>query len=205
MRAPKRPTLRILADETVNDLILEPHVTAFLSAHPALSIALERRSMTGGCRRTAPDLILRYEPSAPAGNAGDILHTQNLLTCAAPRYLRERGLPHHPHDLRGASDALVVSDDPGAPLPWRFEYAGQTLSIKPHIRAVTPSPVDGPCARGGGRRVHANPGMLGYRPRPDRKAGSPSSGVGAQHPFAARNALRRHRRARFRPVHPDAS
>ena len=134
MRSPKRSVLRILADETVNDLILEPHVTAFLSAHPSLSIALERRSTT------SPDLILRYEPSPPAGRGGDILHTQSLLTCAAPHYLRERGLPHHPHDLRGISDALVVSDDPGAPLLWRFENAGQRLSVKPHIRAVTPSP-----------------------------------------------------------------
>jgi DNA-binding transcriptional LysR family regulator len=140
VRSPKRSTLRILADGTVNDLILEPHVTAFLSAHPSLSIALERRSMTGGHGRAGPDLILRYEPSASAGGGGDILHTQSLLTCAAPHYLRERGLPHHPRDLRGISDALVVSDDPGAPLPWRFENAGQGLSIKPQIRAATPSP-----------------------------------------------------------------
>jgi DNA-binding transcriptional LysR family regulator len=75
-----------------------------------------------------------------ADNGEDILHTQNLLTCAAPHYLRARGLPHHPRDLRAISDALAVSDDPGAPLPWRFENAGRKLSIKPRIRAVTPSP-----------------------------------------------------------------
>lgn len=140
MRAPKISTFRILVDETVNDLILEPHIAAFLSAHPSLSIELKRRPMTGGRGRTGADLILGYEPSVLAGSGGDTLHVQSLLTCAAPRYLRARGLPHHPRDLRGISDALVVSDDPGAPLPWRFENAGQKLSIKPGIRAVTPSP-----------------------------------------------------------------
>ncbi len=136
----KRCTLRVIADETVARFILDPHLAAFASAHPSLSIALERQIKRGGPGRARADLILRYGASTLAGSGGDVLHAQRLLTCAAPHYLRVRGLPHHPHDLRGTFDALVISDDPGAPSPWRFENMGQKLSVKPDIRAVTPSP-----------------------------------------------------------------
>jgi DNA-binding transcriptional LysR family regulator len=140
MRISTRSTLRILADETVSELILKSHIAAFLAANPLISIEVDRCAGALGRGRTEAALVLKYMPSLLAGAGAEMLNVQKLVTCAAPHYLRERGLPHHPRDLCGQFDALVIANGLKAPFAWRFENATKKLSIEPQVRAVTPSP-----------------------------------------------------------------
>jgi DNA-binding transcriptional LysR family regulator len=139
-RVAGRPTLRLLVDETVAELILRPHIAAFLVAHPSLCVELHQRAWASaeGCGDI--DLALQYAPSARAPKGAVKLDEQRLLTCAAPQYLRGRGLPHHPSDLRRQRhDGVAVSNDLAAPCAWKFAHASQRLSIDIGPRATAAS------------------------------------------------------------------
>jgi DNA-binding transcriptional LysR family regulator len=133
-------TLRFLADETVGELILKPQIAAFLSAHPSLSIEFRQRAWTPGVTSADADLVLQYVPALSAPVGAEKLGEQRLLTCAAPQYLRERGLPHHPLDLRRhRHEGLVVEDNSTAAPAWKFVNSTQILNVETRKRAIAPS------------------------------------------------------------------
>ena len=137
--AARRSNLRLLLDETVGELILKPQIAAFLIAHPSLSIEFRQRAWTPYEAYTDADLALQYA-SAPPAAAGPALGEQRLLTCAAPQYLRERGLPLHPHDLRlHTHDGVLVSDGRKVPPTWKFTRGAKKLAAGVRTRSIAPS------------------------------------------------------------------
>jgi DNA-binding transcriptional LysR family regulator len=138
VRVARSPHLRLVVDETVGELILKPHVAAFLTAHPSLSIEVIQRAWSSGGKRHDVDLALQYVPALSAMAGAEKLGEQRLLTCAAPQYLRERGLPHHPRDL-DRHEGVVVSYNTAASSPWKFADCTQDLNVEIRKRAVVPS------------------------------------------------------------------
>jgi DNA-binding transcriptional LysR family regulator len=111
-----------------------------MAAHPSLSIEFQQHAWTpdGSCPDV--DVALQYAPalSAPANAAK--LGVQRLLTCAAPHYLRERGVPQHPLDLeRHRHEEVVVSSDNLAPSSWEFANRIESVSVAIQKRAEVPS------------------------------------------------------------------
>jgi LysR family transcriptional regulator, regulator for bpeEF and oprC len=132
--------LRLLVDETAAELILKPHIAAFLATHPSLSVELQQRAWASADARRDVDLALQYAPSARASKGAIRLDAQGLLTCAAPQYLRGRGLPQHPLDLRRQQhDGVIVSDNAKSLSAWKFASGTEMLNVESGRRATAPS------------------------------------------------------------------
>jgi DNA-binding transcriptional LysR family regulator len=139
-RAIGRSRLRLLVDETAAELILKPHIAAFLAAHPSLSVELRQRAWASEDARRDVDLALQYAPSVRAPKGAVQLDAQGLLTCAAPQYLRGRGLPQNPLDLRRQRhDGVVVSDNAKSRSAWKFASGTEMLNVESGRRATAPS------------------------------------------------------------------
>jgi DNA-binding transcriptional LysR family regulator len=111
-----------------------------MAAHPSLSIEFQQHAWTSDGSCPDVDVALQYAPalSAPANAAK--LGVQRLLTCAAPHYLRERGVPQHPLDLeRHHHEVVVVSRDNLAPSSWKFADSTESVSVAIQKRAEVPS------------------------------------------------------------------
>jgi DNA-binding transcriptional LysR family regulator len=132
--------LRLLVDETVGERVLSPHASAFLTAHSSLCIEWMQQTSLAGGKRADADLVLQYAPARSVGARVQKLGVQRLLTCAAPQYVRERGVPHHPRDLvQQGHEGIVASDGPSGLSGWRFAEGDRRLNIGVHSRAVVPS------------------------------------------------------------------
>lgn len=134
------PTLEILVDETVGELILKPHAAAFLAAHPHLSLGVRQHAFAPDAPCKDVDLVLQYAPASAAPPAVSMLGAQRLLTCASPQYLRARGVPSMPSDLRTQRHDAVIVSETAIPSPaWQFANLDHALRIEPQRCVTTPS------------------------------------------------------------------
>jgi DNA-binding transcriptional LysR family regulator len=133
-------TLRLLVDETFGELVLKPQLSAFLVAHPSLSVELLERSWKPGKLPTAVDLAFQHVSTRSLPARASSIGKQRLLTCAAPRYLREYGLPEHPRDLHGSRHkCIVVSDSFASAARLRFRTGARNLNVDISRRTTVPS------------------------------------------------------------------
>ena len=131
-------TLEILADETVSEMIVKPHAAAFLAAHPHLSVGFRQRAFAPDASCEGVDLVLQYAPAAAALPGAATLGAQRLLTCAAPSYLRARGVPNTPAELCAQRhDAVIVSET--QPRAWQFANPSRAVDVAPRRRVTAPS------------------------------------------------------------------
>jgi DNA-binding transcriptional LysR family regulator len=129
-----------VVDETVGELILKPQIAAFLTAHQSLSIEFRQCAWTPEGTSADADLALQYVPASSAPVGVPVLNEQRLLTCASSQYLRERGLPHHPLDLRRhRHDGLFVSDNARSLSAWKFASGNERLNVEARVRSIVPS------------------------------------------------------------------
>ena len=92
--------LRLTLSRTAADLVVLPHLTAFLEAFPAIALELD-------CDNTLVDLVAGgFDAGIRLGEnlAQDVVATplggpQRMVTVAAPRYLAGRAAPRVPADL----------------------------------------------------------------------------------------------------------
>lgn len=122
--------LRVNVDPWVARLVLAPRLSAFLAAHPLLSLELLVRDALGDLISEGVDVAVRFgEPEPSSLIARKLLETR-ILACAAPAYLTQHGWPQHPRDL--AQHECLLYRDPvtGRPFPWEFHRAGKVVAVK---------------------------------------------------------------------------
>jgi DNA-binding transcriptional LysR family regulator len=122
--------LRVNVDPWIARLVLAPHLSAFLAAHPLLSLELLVRDSLGDLVSEGVDVAVRFgEPEPSSLIARKLLETR-ILACAAPSYLARHGRPKHPRDL--AQHECLLYRDPvtGRPFPWEFHRAGKVVEVK---------------------------------------------------------------------------
>lgn len=122
--------LRLNLSRTATDIILLPHLTAFMDAYP--DIRLELR-----CDNNFVDLVAQgLDAGIRLGEfiAQDMVAvrlggTQRLATFAAPSYLRNRAAPVTPEDLTRHRCLNVRFDGTGAVYQWEFANGGRTFEV----------------------------------------------------------------------------
>jgi hypothetical protein len=98
--------LRVNVDPWIARLVLAPHLSAFLAAHPLLSLELLVRDSLGDLVSEGVDVAVRFgEPEPSSLIARKLLETP-ILACAAPAYLARHGRPRHRATLRSTMFAL---------------------------------------------------------------------------------------------------
>ncbi len=126
-----RGRLRVNVDPSFARLVLAERLARFLRAHRELSLEVVVRDRIPDLVAEGFDVAVRFgEPEPSALVARRLLETR-IITCAAPRYLAERGRPKHPRELGAAAHECILFRDPatGRPFPWEFHRGGRVLRV----------------------------------------------------------------------------
>jgi len=131
--------LRVNVDPWFARLVLAPNLHRFLSQCPLLSVDLivsnHREEMM-----TGTDVAVRFGPvDGDSLVARKILETR-VLTCAAPAYLKRRGMPATPHDLVDHEAILFRDPRTGLPFTWGFGRDGDEFEVDIRGRLTTDDP-----------------------------------------------------------------
>lgn len=125
-------TLRLNVPMSAARLVLPSIVPGFLAAYPEIRLEVIADESFVDVLAAGCDAGIRYEEkleqdmiAVPIGPP-----VQRMAAAAAPSYLDRRGRPQHPRDLldHACMRGRFVS---GAPIRWRFERDGETLTIDP--------------------------------------------------------------------------
>lgn len=128
--------LRIAAPTLIGRLLLAPMLAEYLRRYPAVSIDLQLVDRSVDMIEEDIHLALRIghlpDSDLVARKLGDI----QMIVCAAPSYLEQRGVPQTPAEL-SAHDCLAFSEVPGA-AEWRFAQDAKSkwkIPISPRLWA----------------------------------------------------------------------
>jgi DNA-binding transcriptional LysR family regulator len=128
--------LLVNVDPWIARLVLAPLLSAFLAAHPLLTLELLVRDGLGDLVSEGVDVAVRFgEPEASGLIARKLLETR-ILACASPGYLVRHGRPKHPRDLSQHECLLFRDPVTGRPFPWEFQRAGKVVEVKVHGRLI---------------------------------------------------------------------
>src|ERR1700722_18923308 len=125
-----RGRLRVNVDPWFARLVLAPRLSAFLDAHPQLSLELVIRDTLGDLVTEGFDVAVRFGEPEPSGLIARKLLDTRILTCAAPAYLARRGRPRLPRDLRRHECIRYRDPVTGRPFPWEFHRAGKVVKVE---------------------------------------------------------------------------
>jgi len=126
-----RGLLRINADATIARLVIGSKIGKFMEIHPELSVEVCVRNELGDLIGDGFDAALRFGEPAPSALIATRMAQTRVLTCAAPDYLKRRGRPSEPSDLKtGAHECILFSDpETGRPFPWEFHRGRKVMTV----------------------------------------------------------------------------
>ena len=86
------------------------------------------------------DLAVRFGPPDPSGLICRKLLETRVVTCAAPAYLKRRGIPKTPADVANHEALLFRDPQTGGAFTWEFHRRGRTVEAAVNGRLVTDDP-----------------------------------------------------------------
>jgi DNA-binding transcriptional LysR family regulator len=149
-----RGRLRVNLDPIFSRLILGPRLEAFMAEHPELQLELITRDQLGDIIVDGFDLAVRFGVPRDSSLVARKLLETNVLTVAAPAYLKRCGRPLTPQDLTRSEHTCIEFRDPetGRPFPWEFHRKRKRLIVETHGRLTVndPGTMLGACLAGFG-------------------------------------------------------
>jgi DNA-binding transcriptional LysR family regulator len=128
--------LRVQVCLPIGHHVLVPNLHPFLERHPALSIEIEVRDRLGDLIGESFDVAVRFgEPELSSLVVRKIADTE-VLTCAAPKYIEEHGMPGAPLDLLNHQCIHLRSPGSGRIFKWDFLIDGSWQSLPVKSRMV---------------------------------------------------------------------
>lgn len=130
-------TLRLLMSRPIANGAIAALMAPFLSAYPEITLDIvsddSRLDIVSGRFDAGLRLGERIERDMIAVRIIDEIH---MYCVASPAYLKERGLPKLPEDLRSHDCIRHRSQWDGAVHPWEFEHGGKKVEIAVHGRLI---------------------------------------------------------------------
>jgi DNA-binding transcriptional LysR family regulator len=125
-----RGLLRINVDATFARLVIGAQIGKFMGLHPDLSVEVCVRSELGDLIGEGFDAALRFGEPAPSALIARRIARTRVLTCAAPNYLKRKGRPSEPADLKTGAHECILFSDPatGRPFPWEFHRGRKVIT-----------------------------------------------------------------------------
>ena len=131
--------LRVSVDPWFARMMLAPCLSRFMARYPLLSVDFTtsnyREEMMVGV-----DVAVRFGPPDIASLITRKLFDTRVLTCAAPNYLEQHGLPRTPHDLAHHECLLFRDPQTGRPFPWEFHRGREVIAANVAGRLVMDDP-----------------------------------------------------------------
>jgi LysR family transcriptional regulator, regulator for bpeEF and oprC len=128
--------LRIDVPIALGRLVLLPHIVSFAQRHPKIRLDCRFNDRYVDLVDEGIDVAVRVGELADSSLIAKPLGHFSFGTYASPHYLRQRGKPRHPDDLR-QHDLLAFMFPTGRLLPLKFERGEEHISFEPvSARAV---------------------------------------------------------------------
>ncbi|MEN4918457.1 LysR family transcriptional regulator [Achromobacter spanius] len=131
--APGRPKghLRIdVGGSTARDVLI-PAMPDFLARYPDIRIDLGVSDRAVDLISDNVDCVIRGGPLNDSSLVARHIGTADLITCAAPAYLKQFGTPAYPDELKNGHKLVsYLSPQNGRAFPFRFERDGEKFEIK---------------------------------------------------------------------------
>jgi DNA-binding transcriptional LysR family regulator len=123
-------TLRVTAPASFGRQYIAPLVAGFLAAHPRLQVSLDLDDRVVDLVGAGYDLAIRIGRLDDSSLVSRRLAANEQVLCAAPDYLRRRGVPQEPGALAG-HDCLLLTGRDGSRDVWRLTAAdGTPLEVR---------------------------------------------------------------------------
>ncbi|MBS0251992.1 MAG: LysR family transcriptional regulator [Proteobacteria bacterium] len=131
-----RGRLRINIDPIVSQLILPGRLGKFLELYPELSLDCVTREKIGDLVADGIDVAIRFGDLPDSSLIVRKITDLQVITVAAPNYLKRRGFPQTPSDLAG--HACIDYRDPitRQPFDWEFHKGRRNQTIKTQSRLL---------------------------------------------------------------------
>ena len=117
-------TLKVSAAGEFAVQYIAPKLLEFSLLHPELQIDLNFNSRVVDFIEEGIDFAIRYGRLNDSGLIARKLATRRLVAVASPAYIKARGRPDHPLDLKSHS-CLIANND-----RWLFQDQGKPLEVK---------------------------------------------------------------------------
>lgn len=124
--------LRVSAPTSFGRLHVTPHLHAFLSAHPRITVELDLTDAYVDLIAQRIDVAIRIAADVPASLAAHRLGRNRRILCAGPAYLAQHGAPTTPAAL--STHRLLAAD---GQWPWRLVGPGgrpRAIDGTSHVR-----------------------------------------------------------------------
>ena len=108
---------------------IAPHLPAFISEHPNLSITLHLSERLVDLKNERFDLAIRIADLKSVDLIAAKLARNHRVVCAAPSYFKRAGKPRALADL-ARHNCLVTSTEEGSADTWTFHEKGKPVSMK---------------------------------------------------------------------------
>lgn len=112
-------TLRVTMSSTFGRLYISPLLPEFLAAHPALKLHVDFSDQWLDLVSAGFDLAIRIGTLEDSSLVARKLGHDSRILCASPDYLRRRGMPRSPDDLRD-HDCLLMTARQGRQDTWKL-------------------------------------------------------------------------------------
>ncbi len=121
--------LRIDAPSTLTRVFLLPHLRAFLTKYPKITLQLGQTERLVDLVREGVDCVLRVGDPDDSSLISRRLANLQEITCASPRYLSEFGFPKTSSDLDGHQMVGFLSSRTGSIVPLEFGDTDTSKSV----------------------------------------------------------------------------
>jgi len=125
LHAAPRGVLKVTAPAAFGRLMLAPAIPDLLARHPEMAVQIAMNDRPVDLAEEGFDVAIRLTDRLPPNVVARKLMTVRWVVCAAPAYLRQRGTPRSPQELK-SHNCLFYSFLESA-IEWRFRSArGET-------------------------------------------------------------------------------
>lgn len=135
-RAAPRGRLRVNAPVTFGAHRVVPLLTRYLRRHPNVEVDLVLGDRFVDLVEEGYEAVFRIGPLTDSGLMARALSPFRLVACASPAYLRERGTPVTPVDLKDHECLGYASWSGSTATEWRFIREGRVhdVQVRGHLR-----------------------------------------------------------------------
>lgn len=124
-------TLRVEVPIAVGHLIIGPALADFARAHPDLQVVVGLTNSVDDLIRRSVDVAIRMDRIDDEDLIARRIYEARHVLCAAPDFLRERGVPEHPRDLDPKHCLGFAATLTDQPRPWLFRREAESVEIAP--------------------------------------------------------------------------
>ena len=132
-----RGLMRISAPTAFGIHILRPVLAEFFRQHPELTLELVLNDQPVNPAEEGYDIAITDRSAISGQFQEEPLFRFDLICCAAPSYLKARGTPREPNDLRTHDCIQYLYNDSGH--DWRFSRGEESFRVLVHPRIATNS------------------------------------------------------------------